>query len=214
VGTCSGSGHAPHCNPCAGAQCGARGGVGVCSRYRGRHMEVGGEYGGSCSPGHQCRIVPGGSPVYPVFGRPADGAKHIGESRAVLMPMKIHVHVHGATQADAENSRHGPSLFDQVEVRRSYRGAIVSGISAGSVLAPVSLAPSLVTRGLPPIVDVVHTVWSRNPFGALPAGEVGLGGVLEYTLRNAASGAEVPLPGTASSSDGPPMRFLVAIGAY
>ncbi len=110
---------------------------------------------------------------------------------------------------------HGPLCFvDQVEVRRSYRGAIVSGISTGSVLSSVSLAPSLVTRGLPPILDVVHTVWSRNPFGALPAGEAGLGGVLEYTLRNAASGAEVPLPGTASPGDGPPMRFLVAIGAY
>jgi hypothetical protein len=57
-------------------------------------------------------------------------------------------------------------------------------------------------------------MWPRNPFDALPGGEAGVGGVLEYTLRSGASGAELALPGTGAPSGGPPMRFLVAMGAY
>jgi hypothetical protein len=85
--------------------------------------------------------------------------------------------------------------------------------SSGGLLSTVSLAPGLVTRGFPTVVDTIQTMWPRNPFDALPGGEAGVGGVLEYTLRSGDSGVELALPGTGTLGGGPPMRFLVAMGA-
>ena len=60
----------------------------------------------------------------------------------------------------------------------------------------VTLSSSLPTVGLPTVVDTMKTVWPRNPFEALPGSELGLGGVLEFTMRDGATGTEVSLPAT------------------
>ena len=87
-----------------------------------------------------------------------------------------------------------------------------SGDSSSGLLTPVTLSPALSPQGLPTVVDSVKTVWPRNPFDPLPPGEGSVGGVLEYTLRDGASGAVVSLPPVTPSTAGLPMHFLVAIG--
>jgi hypothetical protein len=101
-----------------------------------------------------------------------------------------------------------------MEVTRSYRASVAAHAS-DAPLPTVTLAPDLVTRGLPAVVDTVQMVWPCNPFDPLPGGEAGVSGVLEYTLRNgdAPSEAALALPTAASSDGGPPMRFVVVMGA-
>ena len=109
-------------------------------------------------------------------------------------------------------------LWSQVEITRTLREGLRIGSSSGSgdsssgLLTPVTLSPALSPQGLPTVVDSVKTVWPRNPFDPLPPGEGSVGGVLEYTLRDGASGAVVGLPPVTSSTAGLPMHFLVAIG--
>jgi hypothetical protein len=113
-------------------------------------------------------------------------------------------------------------LWSQVEITRTLREGLAPGLRTGSrggsggsssgLLTPVTLSPALSPQGLPTVVDSVKTVWPRNPFDPLPPGEGCVGGVLEYTLRDGASGAVVGLPPVTSSTAGLPMHFLVAIG--
>jgi hypothetical protein len=109
-------------------------------------------------------------------------------------------------------------VWSQVEITRTLREGLRIGSSSGSgdsssgLLTPVTLSPALSPQGLPTVVDSVKTVWPRNPFDPLPPGEGSVGGVLEYTLRDGASGAVVGLPPVTSSTAGLPMHFLVAIG--
>ena len=109
-------------------------------------------------------------------------------------------------------------VCSQVEITRTLREGLRIGSSSGSgdsssgLLTPVTLSPALSPQGLPTVVDSVKTVWPRNPFDPLPPGEGSVGGVLEYTLRDGASGAVVGLPPVTSSTAGLPMHFLVAIG--
>ena len=101
----------------------------------------------------------------------------------------------------------------QVEVTRSLREGLRTSSGSGSgLLAQVTLSPALSSQGLPSVVDAVKTVWPRNPFDPLPPGEAGVGGVLEYTLRDGTTRTVVDLPQVTSSSADLPMHFLVAIG--
>jgi hypothetical protein len=101
----------------------------------------------------------------------------------------------------------------QIEVTRSLREGLRTSSGSGSgLLAPVTLSPALSFQGLPSVVDAVKTVWPRNPFDPLPPGEGGVGGVLEYTLRDGTTRTVVDLPQVTSSSADLPMHFLVAIG--
>ena len=95
-------------------------------------------------------------------------------------------------------------------MREGLRGNSSSG--GGGLLAPITLSPALSSRSLPSVVDSVKMVWPRNPFDPLPPGESGVGGVLEYTLRDGANGAVVGLPPVTSPAAGLPLHFLVAIG--
>jgi hypothetical protein len=110
----------------------------------------------------------------------------------------------------------------QVEVARSLRDGLaitqqIGGRSTGN--DDVTLSSSLPTVGLPVVVDTMKTVWPRNPFERLPGSELGLGGVLEFTMRDGASGSEVPLPVTPPSTGTAlasvrmmPVHFLVPVG--
>ena len=112
-------------------------------------------------------------------------------------------------------------LRSQLEITRTLReglrtssssGSSSSGSSGSGLMTPVTLSPALASQGLPTVVDAVKTVWPRNPFDPLPPEEGSVGGVLEYTLRDGASGAVVGLPPVTSATAGLPMHFLVAIG--
>jgi hypothetical protein len=97
-------------------------------------------------------------------------------------------------------------------LREGLRSNGSSGGGASGMLAPITLSPALSSRSLPSVVDSVKMVWPRNPFDPLPLGESGVGGVLEFTLRDGANGAVVGLPPVTSPAAGLPLHFLVAIG--
>ncbi len=92
------------------------------------------------------------------------------------------------------------------------RGALARS-TASSPTLDVVLSPDLPIHRLPRVVDAVRVQWSRNPFGALPPGESGLGGILEYTLRE--GGTEVvPLPPTDLGGSAMPVHYRVALGRF
>ncbi len=97
----------------------------------------------------------------------------------------------------------------QVEVARQLRDGLASSSASGEVV----LASDMPTASLPRVVDSMKTVWSRNPFDALPTLESPVGSVLEFSLRDGATGAEVAVP-TSRNGSSIPVRFMIPVGAW
>ncbi len=93
---------------------------------------------------------------------------------------------------------------------RQTRDSLTTAVSATS--QDVALSPDMATQSLPRVVSTLKTIWPRNPFDPLPQDQVALGRVLEFTLRDGATGAEVPIPAP-GPGDSMPVRFLIALGA-
>ena len=92
-------------------------------------------------------------------------------------------------------------------------GSTVGSSVDGPSTAAVTLSPTLSTQRLPTVVDSVTTQWARSPFGELPQGGSWVSGVLEFSLREGGTGAEVPLP-PLRVTGGPvmPVHFRVGLG--
>ena len=101
-------------------------------------------------------------------------------------------------------------------VAKALREGLGSASAAGTTsTTSFTLSPDLAIQALPAVVSTVQTLWGHSPYAYLPATEQGLGRVLEFTIRDAGSGAEVPLPPLAptAANDSLPVQFLMALGA-
>ena len=110
-----------------------------------------------------------------------------------------------------------PLLHGQMDVTRSTPGTLLAPSGADVVrlqsVQQASLSPNVTIPASVRAVDTVRTVWSSNPFGDVPSTEAPTTGVLQYTLRDAATGADIPLTVANSStlSSAMPFQFWMEV---
>ena len=95
----------------------------------------------------------------------------------------------------------------------AVRRLATADLSVASAFGNVSLSHYSRLPGGVTTVDTVLTTWSTNPFPSLGAASAPTSAIVEFTLRNVDSGADVPLP-VVHFADGTlppamPFQFLV-----